>query len=268
MPEGRLGVAGRLYGLLVQRFGTAPAVTLTAWDGSRAGADESLVIYLRSRQAVRRMLWHPGALGVAQAYVSDQLDVDGDFEQTVAALLDYLEIVAAAGPPTAVDRRETVRVAVVTGAVGPAARAPAVFLDAVDGYAAVDAEIAERLSPALGQKVLGDEWYATARGLTDSAGDGRARTSRHATHPEPLSSLLGRWESAGVLPDEIRRVDADHVRVLRAWSAGLERHWDVVRTAVGAYQARAWRLSLALDREYLERGRVAIYDVEVTGRGG
>ncbi|MGH3425727.1 MAG: hypothetical protein ACRDO8_13420 [Nocardioidaceae bacterium] len=262
MPEARPGVAGRLHDLLVQRFGSAPALALSAWDGSRAGAGESVALYLRSRQAVRRLLWTPGPLGVAQAYVTDQIDVDGDFDQAVGVLLDYLDVTRRAGPPEAADRKEIVRVAVVTGAVGPAAPPPPVSLAAVDGYAAIDVQITELLAPALARSVLG-------AGAVDGDRDGArsAVVERYLTYPEPLSALVRRWEEEGNAVENIRRVDEEQVEVLRAWSDGLERNWDAVRAAVGQQQARAWRLGLVLDREHLLRGAVAAYQVCGVGRG-
>ena len=53
-------------------------VRLIAWDGSVAGPTGAPVVWLRNAAAVRRMLCNPGELGVAQAYVSGDLDVDGD----------------------------------------------------------------------------------------------------------------------------------------------------------------------------------------------
>ncbi len=58
-------------------------VRLIAWDGSVAGSAGAPVVWLRSPAALRRMLWRPGELGAAQAYVRGDLDVDGDL---VAAL--------------------------------------------------------------------------------------------------------------------------------------------------------------------------------------
>jgi cyclopropane-fatty-acyl-phospholipid synthase len=58
-------------------------IRLIAWDGSIAGPAAAPVVWLRSAAALRRMLWQPGELGAAQAYVCGDLDVDGDL---VAAL--------------------------------------------------------------------------------------------------------------------------------------------------------------------------------------
>jgi len=53
-------------------------VRLIAWDGSVAGPVGAPVVWLRSAAALRRMLCSPGELGAARAYVSGDLDVDGD----------------------------------------------------------------------------------------------------------------------------------------------------------------------------------------------
>ncbi|HEX5861933.1 MAG TPA: cyclopropane-fatty-acyl-phospholipid synthase family protein [Nocardioides sp.] len=50
-------------------------VRLRAWDGSETGPDDAPVVELRSPDAVRRMLRHPGELGAAQAYVTGELEV-------------------------------------------------------------------------------------------------------------------------------------------------------------------------------------------------
>jgi cyclopropane-fatty-acyl-phospholipid synthase len=53
-------------------------VRIRAWDGSEAGPPGGPVVVLSSRQALRRILWQPGELGLARAYVTGELDVDGD----------------------------------------------------------------------------------------------------------------------------------------------------------------------------------------------
>jgi cyclopropane-fatty-acyl-phospholipid synthase len=55
-------------------------VRLRAWDGSEAGPADAPLVELRSPDALRRLLWHPGELGAAQAYVTGELEVHGDLE--------------------------------------------------------------------------------------------------------------------------------------------------------------------------------------------
>ena len=53
-------------------------VRLRAWDGSEAGPTDGPVLVIRSRRALRRLLWAPGELGLARAYVTGDIDVEGD----------------------------------------------------------------------------------------------------------------------------------------------------------------------------------------------
>jgi cyclopropane-fatty-acyl-phospholipid synthase len=62
-------------------------VEFLAYDGSRAGAEDSPVrITVRSPAAVSYLAQAPGALGLARAYVSGHLDVDGDMYTALARL--------------------------------------------------------------------------------------------------------------------------------------------------------------------------------------
>jgi cyclopropane-fatty-acyl-phospholipid synthase len=59
-------------------IGGEPPIRLIAWDGSVAGPEAAPVVWLRSPDALRRILCRPSELGVAQAYVCGDIDVDGD----------------------------------------------------------------------------------------------------------------------------------------------------------------------------------------------
>ena len=50
-------------------------VRLRAWDGSEAGPEDGTLVELRDPRALTRLLWHPGELGAAQAYVTGELEV-------------------------------------------------------------------------------------------------------------------------------------------------------------------------------------------------
>ena len=56
-------------------------VRVRAWDGSECGPASAPAIVLRSPRALRRILWRPGELGLARAYISGDLDVDGDLTE-------------------------------------------------------------------------------------------------------------------------------------------------------------------------------------------
>ncbi len=73
-------VATRLEDALAPFVGGDLPVRLVAWDGSAAGPADAPRVELRSPEALRRLLWQPGELGAAQAYVTGELDVPGDLD--------------------------------------------------------------------------------------------------------------------------------------------------------------------------------------------
>jgi cyclopropane-fatty-acyl-phospholipid synthase len=85
-------------------------VEFRAYDGSRAGAADSPVkITIRSPVAVSYLAQAPGALGLARAYVSGHLDVDGDMYTLLSrlskaqnmnmSLADRVKLLQALGGP-------------------------------------------------------------------------------------------------------------------------------------------------------------------------
>ena len=71
-------VASKLADVISPLTGGELPIHLMAWDGSSAGPTDAPVVRLHSADALRRLLWHPGELGAAQAYVMGEIDVDGD----------------------------------------------------------------------------------------------------------------------------------------------------------------------------------------------
>jgi cyclopropane-fatty-acyl-phospholipid synthase len=69
------GIAHRLAEAARPFIGGDLPVRLEVWDGSIAGPEDAPRVVLRSPDALRRLLWHPGELGAAQAYVTGELDV-------------------------------------------------------------------------------------------------------------------------------------------------------------------------------------------------
>ena len=68
-------------------MGPDAPVEFRAYDGSRAGAEGSPVrITIRSPVAVSYLAQAPGALGLARAYVSGHIDVDGDMYSALARM--------------------------------------------------------------------------------------------------------------------------------------------------------------------------------------
>ncbi len=77
-PTSAVNVADRLATLVRDAVGIDLPVRIRAWDGSEAGPAGAPVLIIRSRRALRRLLWAPGELGLARAYVTGDIDVDGD----------------------------------------------------------------------------------------------------------------------------------------------------------------------------------------------
>jgi cyclopropane fatty-acyl-phospholipid synthase-like methyltransferase/DUF1365 family protein len=67
---------------LVERVVGLPAsdlpVRVRAWDGSEIGPPDGPTLVIRNRRALRRLVWAPGELGLARAYVTGDIDVEGD----------------------------------------------------------------------------------------------------------------------------------------------------------------------------------------------
>ncbi|MGW2690767.1 class I SAM-dependent methyltransferase [Streptomyces sp. NPDC001296] len=70
--------APRLKSLVEQLLGAPLPVRIRAWDGSEAGPPGAPVLVVRNRRALRRLLWKPGELGLARAWVAGDLTIDGD----------------------------------------------------------------------------------------------------------------------------------------------------------------------------------------------
>jgi cyclopropane-fatty-acyl-phospholipid synthase len=72
------GVAAALAVPLAELLGDPLPIGIRAWDGSRVGPLDAPTVELRSPRALRRLAWSPGELGLARAYISGDLDVEGD----------------------------------------------------------------------------------------------------------------------------------------------------------------------------------------------
>ncbi|KJK38422.1 cyclopropane-fatty-acyl-phospholipid synthase [Streptomyces variegatus] len=78
--------AQRLQGLFTQLLGAPLPVRIRAWDGSQAGPPGAPTLVVRNRRALRRLLWKPGELGLARAWVAGDLDIEGDLYATLDLL--------------------------------------------------------------------------------------------------------------------------------------------------------------------------------------
>src|SRR5947208_4609874 len=78
IPDMPNTTAHRLASFAGKLLGGQLPVGLRTWDGTRAGPVDAPTVVLRNRRALRRLLYAPGELGLARAYVSGDLDVEGD----------------------------------------------------------------------------------------------------------------------------------------------------------------------------------------------
>ncbi len=71
---------------MVRAFvGPNPPVTVRFWDGSTLGpARAAATLTIRSPRALRRILYAPGELGAARAYVAGELELEGDVYAALA----------------------------------------------------------------------------------------------------------------------------------------------------------------------------------------
>ncbi|MFE7930681.1 class I SAM-dependent methyltransferase [Streptomyces sp. NPDC057456] len=70
--------APRLHALVEQLLGAPLPVRVRAWDGSQAGPPDAPTLVVRNRRALRRLLFKPGELGLARAWVAGDLEIEGD----------------------------------------------------------------------------------------------------------------------------------------------------------------------------------------------
>ncbi|MGW3952563.1 class I SAM-dependent methyltransferase [Streptomyces sp. NPDC004752] len=78
--------ASRLTSLAEQVLGVPLPVGVRAWDGSQSGPPGAPVLVLRNRRALRRLLFKPGELGLARAWVAGDLGIDGDLYTALALM--------------------------------------------------------------------------------------------------------------------------------------------------------------------------------------
>ncbi|POM27512.1 Cyclopropane mycolic acid synthase MmaA2 [Actinomadura rubteroloni] len=81
-----------------------------------------------------------------------------------------------------------------------------------------------------------------------------------------LGEQVAALEDAGL---EVRAVTAlreHHARTLRAWAAGLQRHWAECAELAGEGRARVWLLYLAASALACESGRVGVHEIAAIRR--
>ncbi|MFD9393155.1 class I SAM-dependent methyltransferase [Streptomyces sp. NPDC060000] len=82
--------APRLHARVEQLLGAPFPVRVRAWDGSQAGPPGAPTLVVRNRRALRRILFKPGELGLARAWVAGDLEIEGDLYTAVDLLSGLL----------------------------------------------------------------------------------------------------------------------------------------------------------------------------------
>ena len=67
-PPSQGGAAAATEPLLSYFFGGQPPVRVQFWDGTSLGDANQGTLHIRSRDAVRRLLWSPSELGLARGF--------------------------------------------------------------------------------------------------------------------------------------------------------------------------------------------------------
>ena len=112
--------------LLRTTAGVDPPVRIRAWDGSEVGPDDGPVLVVRTRRALRRLLWCPGELGLARAYVTGDIDVEGDLTDGLRRAWKLDRSRPGAGTPNSLPGRAVAALhALRLGALGLPPKAPA-----------------------------------------------------------------------------------------------------------------------------------------------
>ncbi|MGH9170671.1 MAG: class I SAM-dependent methyltransferase [Acidimicrobiales bacterium] len=115
-------VAARFRPILHHVFGGEPPLRFRFWDGSALGPDRGDgELAFRSRDALRRLIWAPGELGLARAYVAGDADLEGDLFTLLRQLSDELRGVRNLSARAFV---AAIGTAVKVGAIGRPLRPP------------------------------------------------------------------------------------------------------------------------------------------------
>jgi cyclopropane-fatty-acyl-phospholipid synthase len=118
-------VADKLAPLIHQLVNDEISVKIACWDGSRAGPPAAPWQLNISKRGLRRLLWAPNEVGLARAYVTGDIDMEGD----VLACLEALEGVSdpTSGPRIAADahmKAAFAKAALRLGVIGPPPKPP------------------------------------------------------------------------------------------------------------------------------------------------
>ena len=118
-------VAPRLVGLAERLIGAPLPVRVRAWDGSEAGAPDGPVVVIKHRRALRRLLWNPGELGLARAFVAGEIEAEGDIAEGLSRFWKLAKAQDLSGiRPRPADVVDAVRTAAALRVLGPRPKPP------------------------------------------------------------------------------------------------------------------------------------------------
>ncbi|MBP0453679.1 class I SAM-dependent methyltransferase [Kitasatospora sp. RG8] len=134
-------LARQLVEALEGLLGAPVPLRVQVWDGSTAGPPGAPTVVLRNRRALRRLLWQPGELGLARAYVSGDLEVapGTDLYEVLTAVAHFSERpeirLLRLGPADVLGPkgRAVLRALLRAGALGPQPTPPPEEARAVQG---------------------------------------------------------------------------------------------------------------------------------------
>ncbi|SCD77744.1 cyclopropane-fatty-acyl-phospholipid synthase [Streptomyces sp. Termitarium-T10T-6] len=119
------GAAQRVEPLIERFLGGGLPVRVRMWDGSETGPRDAPTVHVRTRRALRRLLWEPGELGLAEAYITGDIDLDADLADGLRAMRRAVRERGLTAPaPALADRVKAAGLALRLGAVGPGRRCP------------------------------------------------------------------------------------------------------------------------------------------------
>src|SRR5690606_22053884 len=107
------GAAPRIALVLEKLLGAPSPLRIRAWDGTESGPDDAPALIVRSRRAIRRLLWRPDEIGLARAWVAGELDLEGDLEQALTSLEAIGRDLTRRRHLTTLERAEVYRAAVL-----------------------------------------------------------------------------------------------------------------------------------------------------------
>lgn len=129
-------VAETVAPLVRAALGPQAPVAICGWDGSRSQpTNAQWALKINNRRGLRRLLWAPNELGFARAYVSGDIEIEGDLLAGLSALEQLSD--PASGPGVSIDsktKKAIVKAALRLGVVGPPPKSPPEEMKLVRGH--------------------------------------------------------------------------------------------------------------------------------------